>query len=62
MLSDEGMSTRAIAPIVGADRKTVMKDVRSTQVVHFGPPEQSPVSVNTETGEISRYCGSRPSG
>lgn len=37
MLSAEGMSTRAIAPIVGADRKTVIKDVR--QVVHSGPPD-----------------------
>lgn len=38
MLSAEGMSTRAIAPIVGADRKTVMQDVR--QVVQNGPPER----------------------
>jgi hypothetical protein len=28
MLSAEGMSTRAIAPIVGVDRKTVERDVR----------------------------------
>lgn len=43
-LSGEGMST-AIAPIVGVDRKTVMKDVRAVQVVQSGPPaEPEPVA------------------
>lgn len=38
-----GMSTRAIASATGSDRKTIMKDVRDVQVVHFGPPEPAPV-------------------
>lgn len=47
-LSGEGMSTRAIAPIVGANRKTVMKDVRESQVVQSGPPAQPPTIATTE--------------
>lgn len=30
MLADEGMSTRAIAPIVGASQKTVDRDIRDS--------------------------------
>ena len=30
-----------IAPIVGADRKTVMKDIRESQVVQGGPPARN---------------------
>jgi len=38
MLSAEGMSTRAIAPIVGAARNTVMSDLN--EVAQFEPPAQ----------------------
>lgn len=50
MLSDEGMSTRAIAPIVGSSFKTVAND-RGAGVQNY-TPETAPVNVNTETGEI----------
>jgi hypothetical protein len=48
-LSGEGMSTRAIAPIVGVTHKTVVKD---TQVVPEVPP-----GVNRVTGEITETTG-----
>jgi len=47
-LAGEGMSTRAIAPIVGADRKTVMNDIH---VVQNGPRTDVPVSV-PEAGTV----------
>lgn len=47
MLSDEGMSTRAIAPIVGAGMTTVKRDLKAPGP--GGPPEPY---VNRETGEI----------
>lgn len=53
-LSGEGLSTRAIAPIVGADRKTVMKDVRQSQVVQSGPPASVETQVQYDSGEWSR--------
>lgn len=40
-LAGEGMSTRAIAPIVGAARNTVLKDLR--EVAQFEPPQSRPV-------------------
>lgn len=40
-LSSEGMSTRAIAPIVGVNRKTVERDVRGGTNV---PPEQASIA------------------
>lgn len=46
-LSGQGMSTRAIAPIVGVSHKTVAQDVQVS-------PEVTPAqSVDTETGEIT---------
>lgn len=50
MLSDEGMSTRAIAPIVGASFKTVARDTEAP--VSNDTPEPTPTAVDTETGEI----------
>lgn len=50
MLSDEGMSTRAIAPIVGSSFKTVAND-RGAGVQNY-TPETAPANVNTTTGEI----------
>lgn len=47
-LSAQGMSTRAIAPIVGAARNTVMADLR--QVAQFEPP--APVAADPFTGEV----------
>lgn len=40
-LADLGMSTRAIAPVVGVGMTTVKRDVNESrrQVVHDGPPE-----------------------
>lgn len=49
MLSDEGMSTRAIAPIVGASDRQVRRDVSGGTNV---PPDPTPPHVNTDTGEI----------
>ncbi len=40
MLSAEGMSTRAIAPVVGADQKTVSNDLRKPRE-EFSSPEQN---------------------
>lgn len=61
-LTSQGMSTRAIAPIVGVDRKTVERDVRGT----FVPPDRrgnehtdeqwadyaDAMNVDPDTGEI----------
>lgn len=48
-LAGEGMSTRAIAPIVGVSQKTVVKDA---QVIPQVSPAPAP-KVNTTTGEVS---------
>jgi hypothetical protein len=45
-LSGEGLSTRAIAPIVGVDRKTVERDIRGGTNV----PPDSPVEESTAVG------------
>lgn len=47
MLSDEGMSTRAIAGSIGVSKNTVTSDLSQ-----IGTPEPSATNVNTETGEI----------
>jgi hypothetical protein len=47
-LSGQGMSARAIAPIVSVDHATVARDVR---VSHRATP--APVAVDAETGEIT---------
>lgn len=47
MLANEGMSSRAIAPIVGASPAQVKRDVRGGS---FEPP--APENVDTSTGEI----------
>lgn len=53
MLSDEGMSTRAIAPIVGVQQPAVVKDLaKSRQVIPAESPEPAPANVDPETGEI----------
>ena len=44
-LAGEGMSSRAIAPIVGVDRKTVERDIRGGTNV---PPAESPHSADVE--------------
>lgn len=48
LLSARGMSTRAIAPTVGAPRETVRRD--ALKVTHFGSPE--PERIDPVTGEI----------
>ena len=48
MLSAQGMSTRAIGPVVGVTHKTVVKD---RQVVPEGPPAE-PERINPATGEV----------
>lgn len=64
-LAGEGMSTRAIAPIVGADQATVVRDLRrgdanaspaprATEAGRDFPPE--PVSVDPVTGEVHDDC------
>ena len=49
LLSARGMSTRAIAPTVGAPRETVRRDALR-QVTHSGSPE--PERIDLATGEI----------
>lgn len=48
-LSSAGMSTRAIAPIVGVSNKTVHQDM---QVLPRVTPEPPPAFVETTTGEV----------
>lgn len=54
-LSGQGMSTRAIAPIVGVDNKTVHNDIKAR--VEISTPDPNPVqvdgfTVDQSTGEI----------
>lgn len=42
-LSEAGMSTRAIAPVIGADQKTVVNDRRAIQGEEISSPEPAPV-------------------
>lgn len=62
-LAEQGMSTRAIAPVVGVHHDTVARDVRSAPVVNTTPTSHTPAthtfepspwdpSVNRDTGEI----------
>lgn len=50
-LSSAGMSTRAIAPIVGASQRTVVNDVGWSAGEQSCSPDREPY-VNRETGEI----------
>lgn len=50
-LSSAGMSTRAIAPIVGASHMQVSRDLRGPGVTNV-PPAPAPEFVDTRTGEI----------
>ena len=67
LLADEGMSSRAIAPVVGASYDTVQRDIRSDRNLSdaprtvksldgvertFQPRPEPPRTVNTDTGEI----------
>ena len=66
LLADEGMSSRAIAPVVGASQRTVSNDlseqscsdaprtVKSLDGVDrtFRPRPEPPHTVNTDTGEV----------
>ena len=68
LLADEGMSSRAIAPVVGAGYRTVQRDIESSgsngpdapRTVKsldgvertFQPRPEPPHTVNTDTGEI----------
>ena len=67
LLADEGMSSRAIAPVVGASYDTVQRDIRSDRNLSDAPrtvksldgvdrtfqPRPEPLhTVNTDTGEI----------
>ena len=67
LLADEGMSSRAIAPVVGASFKTVARDIESVSVDTdaprtvksldgvertFQPRPEPPRTVNADTGEI----------
>lgn len=68
LLADEGMSSRAIAPVVGAGYDTVQRDIRASDRFRsdaprtvksldgvdrtFQPRPAAPANVNTETGEI----------
>ena len=68
LLADEGMSSRAIAPVVGAGYRTVQRDIESSgsngpdapRTVKsldgvertFQPRPEPPHTVNTDTGEV----------
>lgn len=63
-LAEQGMSTRAIAPVVGATHTTVQADIRGgrnlppaspatpAEPTFDETPAWDPVGVNTETGEV----------
>lgn len=57
-LSAAGMSTRAIAPIVGVDNKTVHNDLKRMAPVSNDTPEPAPadpevvIHVDAATGEV----------
>lgn len=51
MLSDEGMSTRAIAGSIGVSKNTVTSDLSQTGT--NVPPDPTPPHVNSETGEVT---------
>lgn len=55
MLANEGMSTRAIAPIVGASQKTVDRDIRG-ESFDSPAPESSPLT--DEPGQVVKLTGS----
>ena len=67
LLADEGMSSRAIAPVVGANYATVTRDIKSVADATdaprtvksldgvertFQPRPEPPHTVNTDTGEV----------
>lgn len=68
LLADEGMSSRAIAPVVGAGYDTVQRDIRASDRFRsdaprtvksldgvyrtFQPRPEPPHTVNTDTGEV----------
>ena len=53
MLSDEGMSTRAIAGSIGVSKNTVTSDLSQTGTPDSNvSPDPTPPHVNSETGEI----------
>lgn len=54
MLAAEGMSTRAIAPIVGVSDRTVSADMKAQVRNDFAP---APLAVDTSTGEITETAG-----
>lgn len=49
-LADEGMSSRAIAPIVGASYDTVQRDIRTSTDRDLSVDERPPTIVRTTTG------------
>lgn len=49
-LSGEGLSTRAIAPIVGVDNKTVHRDI--ARVANATPDPEAEVDADPATGEV----------
>ena len=74
LLADEGMSSRAIAPVVGANYATVTRDIKSVADATdaprtvksldgvertFQPRPEPPHRVNTATGEIAPSAAER---
>lgn len=55
-LAEQGMSTRAIAPVVGASVATIKRDVAGGSFEPPAPPVPTfgpdPVEVDHETGEV----------
>jgi len=55
-LSSAGLSTRAIAPVVGVDQKTVVRDIareaHASPVADVTPPDVPDLPANPQTGEV----------
>lgn len=61
MLSAEGMSTRAIAPIVGKDYSTISRDLNHSEVLHVATPDIEPDPPEPEISICSITPVSAPS-
>lgn len=63
-LSGEGLSQRAIAPLIGVDQKTVSNDLRREETSSPEPPveHQHPVGAGAPVEEVAEPVASSPDG
>lgn len=57
MLANEGMSTQAIAPIVGASKDTVHRDLIAGVSNETPAPEPEPAPLTDEPGQVIKLTG-----